>query len=148
MPPERVDPGSVFEKVGMNYAGPVNIKYGHVRKPVIVKAYICIYVSLSVKAVHLELVSDLTSEAFIAALRRFIACRGYPSLLWTDNGTNFVGADRQLKELFQFIKSQSTVRAISEFCSSKSIEWRFIPERSPHFGGLWEAAVKSTCGII
>jgi hypothetical protein len=127
----------------MDYAGPVNIKYGHVRKPVIVKAYICIFVSLSVKAVHIELVSDLTSEAFIAALRRFIARRGYPTLLWSDNGTNFIGADRQLKELFHFIKSRSTEKTISEFCSSKNIEWRFIPERSPHFGGLWEAAVKS-----
>ena len=143
LPPERVNPGFIFEKVGMDYAGPINIKYGHVRKPVIVKAYICIFVSLSVKAVHIELVSDLTSEAFIAALRRFIARRGYPTLLWSDNGTNFTGADRQLRELFQFIKSQSTERAVSEFCSSKGIEWRFIPERSPHFGGLWEAAVKS-----
>ena len=142
LPPERVNPGSVFEKVGIDYAGPVNIKYGYTRKPVIVKAYVCLFVSLSVKAVHLEIVSDLTSEAFIAALRRFISRRGHPCLLWSDNGTNFVGANRQLKELFRFIRSKSTEKAVSEFCTSKSIEWRFIPERSPHFGGLWEAAVK------
>ena len=118
-----MNPGSVFEKVGVDYAGPINVKYGHVRKPVIVKSYICLFVSLAVKAVHLELVTYLTSEAFIAALRRFIARRGHPSLMWSDNGTNFVGANRQLKELFQFIKQQTTEEAIIEFCSSRNIEW-------------------------
>ena len=73
LPIERVTPDIVFEKDGVDYAGPFLIKYGMVRKPTIVKAYLCIFVSLSVKAVHLEAVSDLTSEAFIAALRRFIA---------------------------------------------------------------------------
>ena len=58
----------------------------------LIKAYVCVFVSLSVKAVHLELVSDLTSEAFIATLRRFISRRGKPSLIWSDNGTNFVNA--------------------------------------------------------
>ena len=85
--------------------GPV-AAYGHVQKPVIVEAYICLFVSFAVKAVHLEIVTDLTSEAFIAALR-FIARRGHPLLLWSNNGTNFVGANRQLKELFQFIKQQT-----------------------------------------
>ncbi len=60
LPVERITPGSIFNKVGIDYAGPVMIKYGHVRKPKIVKAYICVFVSLSVKAVHLELVTDLT----------------------------------------------------------------------------------------
>jgi len=60
---------------------PFFIKYGHVRKPTIVKSYICIFVSLTVKAVHFELVSDLTTDAFIACLRRFISRRGIPSLI-------------------------------------------------------------------
>ena len=92
LPPEQITPDSVFERVGIDYAGPFLVKYGSVRKSTVVKAYLCIFVSLTVKAVHLELVSDLTSEAFIAALRRFIARRGYPTLLWSDHGTNFVGA--------------------------------------------------------
>ena len=65
IPQERISPGSVFERVGVDYAGPINIKYGFVRRPTIVKAYVCLLVSLTVKAV----VSDLTTEAFIAALR-------------------------------------------------------------------------------
>lgn len=71
----------MFEKVGVDYAGPFYIKYGFVHKATIVKAYACIFVSLSVNTVHLELVSDLTSEAFIACLRRFVAHRGKPSLI-------------------------------------------------------------------
>ena len=70
-------PDSVFERVGMDYACPLLVKYGVVRKPTIVIAYLCVFISMTVKAVNLELVSDLTSEAFIAALRRFIARRGY-----------------------------------------------------------------------
>lgn len=75
LPIECSTPDSVFERVGVDYAGSFYIKYGFVRKPTIVEAYACIFVSLSVKAVHLELVSDLTSEAFIACLRCFVASR-------------------------------------------------------------------------
>ena len=143
LPIERITPDSVFNKVGVDYAGPVYIKHGHVRKPVVVKAYICVFVSLSVKAVHLELTSDLTTEAFIASLRRFISRRGKPSLIWSDNGSNFVGASRELKEFMEFLRNQKTQMTISKFCSVENIQWKFIPEHAPHFGGLWEAAVKS-----
>ena len=142
LPGERT-PGSVFNHAGVDYAGPVYIKYGFIRKPTTVKAYICVFVSLSVKAIHLELVSDLTTEAFIASLRRFIARRGKPLSIWSDHGTNFVGAARERKEFSQFLKERGTQNIISEFCTSQNIEWKFIPERAPHFGGLWEAAVKS-----
>ena len=143
LPAERLIPGLVFDHVGVDYAGPVYIKYGFVRKPTIIKAYVCVFVSLSVKAVHLELVSDLTTEAFIAALRRFISRRGRPSTVWSDRGTNFVGADREIKELVRFLEDKRTQGDISEFCSTQNIDWKFIPERAPNFGGLWEAAVKS-----
>ena len=143
LPIERVTPDSVFEKTGLDYAGPLNIKYGHARKPTLIKAYVCIFVSLTVKAVHLELVSDLTTSAFIACLRRFVARRGLPTLLWSDNATNFVGAARELRELAQFLELAKTQGEISDFCSAKAIHWKFIPERSPNFGGLWEAAVRS-----
>ena len=66
--------------------------------PTVIKAYVCVFVSLSVKAVHQELVTDLTSEAFIASLKCFIAWRALTSLIWSDNGTNFTG------ELYNFLK--------------------------------------------
>ena len=104
LPKERVTTDVVFNKVGIDYAGPVYLKEGSARKPVIVKAYVCVFVSLSTRAVHIEAVSDLTSEAFLACLRRFISRRGKPTLLWSDHGTNFVGAKRILQELYDFLQ--------------------------------------------
>ena len=91
----------------------------------------------------MELVTDLTTEAFIACLRRFISRRGKPSLLWSDNGTNYVGAHKELEEIQKFLEIKMTQWNISQFCSSQRIEWKFIPLHTPHFGGLWEATVKS-----
>ena len=88
------------------------------------------------RAVHLEMVSDLTSEAFIACLRRFVARRGCPNQIWSDHGTNFVGANRELKEFYDFLSNPILQHNVSQFCSNKGIDWRFIPERAPHFGGL------------
>jgi hypothetical protein len=140
---ERITPDVVFEHVGVDYAGPLYLKRGSTRKPVILKAYVSVFVSMSVKAVHLELVSDLSTEAFIACLRRFIARRGKPTSMWSDHGTNFVGANRVLKELQVFLLSEKAEEAVGNFCSTQGIKWHFIPEKAPHFGGLWEAAVKS-----
>ena len=80
------------------------------------------FVSLSVKAVHLELVSNLTTEAFIACLRHFIARHDKPSLIWSDHGTNFVGAERGIREFVEFLENQKTQGIISTFCSSQNIE--------------------------
>ena len=143
LPTEQVTPDIMFENVGVDYAGPVYTKYGYVRKSTIVKSYVCLFVSLSVETVHLELVSDLTSDSFVSALRRFIARRGKPKAIWSDHGTNFVGANNDLKELEQFLTSQKLHEHISVFSTSQHIEWKFIPQRAPHFGGLWESVVKS-----
>ena len=146
LPADRLKPGIVFENVGVDYAGPVLVKSGRIRKPTITKAYIAIFVSFSVKAVHIEPVSDLTTESFIATLRRFIARRGKPTIIWSDHGTNFVGAARELKELYEFLKDNDHQEAITNYCSLQNIRWKFTPEHAPHFGGLWEAAVKSFKG--
>ncbi|UYV61064.1 hypothetical protein LAZ67_1003288, partial [Cordylochernes scorpioides] len=87
------------------------------------------------KAIHIELVTNLTTEAFLAALRRFIGRRGRPAEINTDNATNFVGAYKDLRKLFN--------SNIHDFASSEEIKWNFIPPSSPHFGGLWEAGIKS-----
>ena len=122
---ERITPDVVFEH-GLDFAGPLYLKRGSVRKPTVLKS--CVFVSMSVKTVHLELVSDLSTESFIACLRRFVARKGKPSSLWSDHGTNFVGANRVLKELCAFILSTKTEEAISDFCSPQGITWHFIPE--------------------
>ncbi|GBP06117.1 hypothetical protein EVAR_71733_1 [Eumeta japonica] len=91
-------------------------------------------------AVHIELVSDLTTEAFIGALKRFTSRRSHCKDLYYDNATNFVGAQNQLVGLTDSIYSVAAISAISKECSSKGITFHFIPPRAPHFGGLWEAA--------
>ena len=136
LPAVRITPDVVFEHVGLDYAGPLYLKRGSPRRPMIVKCYVCVFVSMSVKAVHLELVSDLTTDAFIACLRRFTARRGKPTSIWSDHGTNFVGANRILKEIYTFLLSKETESAVSDFCTTQGIEWHFIPERAPHFGRL------------
>ena len=143
LPAECVTLTAPFDKTGVDYAGPFQLKYGHVRKPTTIKTYICLFVCLSVKAVHLEVVSGLTTEAFIAALRRFIARRGCPTLIWSNHGSNFVGAKNELKELRNLLSDHDTEGAVSNFYSSNNIQWKFIPEKSPHFGGIWESGVKS-----
>ncbi|XP_076660838.1 uncharacterized protein LOC143364295, partial [Halictus rubicundus] len=92
------------------------------------------------RAVHLEVVGDLTTDAFLAALKRFIARRGICSNIYSDNGTNFVGANNELNELHRVLREDERV---NRFVSDKKISWHFMPTLSPHFGGLWEAAVKS-----
>lgn len=91
-------------------------------------------------AVHLELVTDLTSESFIASLRRFVARRGKPLELLSDNGTSFVGASNELKALTRCL---SAIEAkLINYCSSEGIAWKFIPPPSPHMGGLHESDIR------
>jgi len=102
--------------------------------------YIAVFICFSSKAVHLELVEDLSSDIFISIFKRFIARRGLPQRVHCDNGTNFVGASRQLKELQEAFNQQAT--ALRLFASEEGVEFVFTPPRAPHFGGLWESAVK------
>ena len=112
--PAKRDTLPDFDSVGVDYAGPIFTKYGYTRKPTVLKSYVCVFVSLTVKAVHLELVSDLTSEAFIACLKRFIARRGLSSLIWSDNGTNFIGVTRELKDLYLLLRTQRFQNSVTD----------------------------------
>ncbi|XP_063915021.1 uncharacterized protein LOC135131281 [Zophobas morio] len=131
LPYARVNHLKPFLHSGVDFAGPISLTMGKYRGTRTTKAYICIFVCMSVKAVHLELVSDLTSDAFIGAFRRFIARRGRCTDLYSDCGTNFVGAN---KVLLQYAKNAA---------SSLELKWHFNPPNAPNFGGLWEAGVRS-----
>ena len=127
----------------MDYAGPFLLKTGHPRRPIEVKGYLAVFICLATKAVHLEVVSSKTTEAFIATLKRFISRRNVPQHIYSDNGSNFIGARNELKDLFDFLSLPTTQVPIKEALLDLKIEWHFIPDRAPHFGGIWEAAVKS-----
>ena len=98
------------------------------------------FVCFSTKAVHSEVVLDLTTVAFLATLRHFIGHRGQPSVLWSDQGTNLVGAAKEIRKMLQ---QDDPNHEVSEFCTMQDIQWKFTPEHAPHFRGLWEASVKS-----
>lgn len=142
LPPERVNPAPPFLKVGVDYCGPFLVTYPDRRRSP-KKCFVAVFVCLVSKAVHLELVADLTTEAFVAALRRFVARRGRPAIIMCDNAKNFVGAKRELKELLRLFLNQQFQEAVIANAVNERIEFKFIPARSPNFGGLWEAAVKS-----
>ncbi|XP_044003640.1 uncharacterized protein LOC122849111 [Aphidius gifuensis] len=144
LPEDRVNARNVFKNVGIDYCGPFFIKEKKFRNTTKIKIYVCVFVCMSVKAVHLEVVSDLTTEGFLGALRRFIARRGTPVKIYSDNGTNFVGAKNQLKELYNLLNSDEHKHLVHNFTASHipRISWNFIPPLSPHQGGLWESTVK------
>lgn len=143
LPKHRVQPGlRPFINTGVDYCGPVFIKRAG-RSQVKDKAYVALFVCFATKAVHLELVGDLTTVSFIAALKRFIGRRGKCLTLYSDNATNFVGANKELQNLRELFLSQSFQQDVHSSMAADNITWHFIPPRSPHFGGLWEAGVKS-----
>lgn len=143
LPASRVKISRPFAHCGVDYAGPVVLREGKRRNARNHKAYIAIFICFATKAVHVEVVSDLTTDSFLGAFKRLIARRGKPVHMYSDNGTTFVGAQKQLKELYDFYRNQKTQSDLRQFLSNQGISWSFIPPNAPHFGGLWEAAVKS-----
>lgn len=143
LPTDRLTQSRPFLNTGIDYCGPFMIKEKKFRNRNKVKVYVAIFVCFATKAIHLEIVSDLTTDAFLASLRRFFARRGKSKNVYSDNGTNFVGANNELKKLYDLVRSDEHNNAISNQLANESIAWHFIPPRSPHFEGLWESAVKS-----
>ena len=142
LPRVRLTQARPFLNVGIDYCGPFYVKEKKFRNRTRVKIYVAIFVCLVVKAVHLEVVSDLTTDGFLAALKRFTARRGNPLNIHSDNGTNFVGANNELRELYALLNSKSHKECCIKSLSDQGIKWHFIPPLSPHFGGIWESAVK------
>lgn len=142
LPASRVNFHYPFYECGVDYGGPIKIKIGGPRSKVTGNSFFSVFICMATKAIHIELVSDLTTAAFMAALDRFIARRAVPGHIHSDNARNFTGASAELKALYQMISSPEFQNTISQKPDYEPIKWHFIPARSPHFGGLWESAVK------
>lgn len=97
-------------------------------------------ICLATKAVHIELVNDLSTEGFLNALRRFVSRRGNIKEIYSDNATNFVGSNRELSEIKSILDNKD--KLISTL-NNQVIKWHFIPPRSPNFGGIWEVNIKA-----
>ncbi|XP_043267646.1 uncharacterized protein [Venturia canescens] len=141
LPISRATPSRAFLHTGLDYAGPFTVKTWRGRNTKTYKGYLAVFVCFSTSAVHLELVTDYTSDAFIAAFRRFTSRRGICHTLYSDCGTNFIGADAQLQGLFK--ESAAEMPHIISSLTNIGTRWSFNPPSAPHMGGKWEAAVKS-----
>ncbi|XP_046961242.1 uncharacterized protein LOC124530918 [Vanessa cardui] len=143
LPQHRVTSCRPFQKVGMDFAGPIQVKNSRVRKAIVSKGYVCIYVCFVTKAIHLELTSDLSTDAFLASFKRFISRRGLPSDVFCDNGGCFRGARNQLAELYKLNSSAAHQTLVQAYAAKEGIQFHFTPSYAPVFAGLAEAAVKS-----
>ena len=136
LPSERTvttDPPFTF--VGVDYFGPMSVKF----RRGFTKRYGCIFTCLVTRAVHIEIAHSMDSDSFLMTLHRFMARRGKPNKLFSDNGTNFVAAN---KELADEIKSVNSKKLQDELLL-EAIEWHFNPPHAPHMGGVWERLIRS-----
>ncbi|UYV60621.1 hypothetical protein LAZ67_1001682 [Cordylochernes scorpioides] len=130
LPMHQIVKSNPFTKIGIDFAGPFLMKPNIKRSKVKLKSFFALFVCFCTKAIHIEIVSDLSSAAFLAALKRFISRRGKPSDIFSDNGTNFRGANNILREQFGILKAPS----IQNFISNERINCHFIPPYAPNFG--------------
>lgn len=148
LPAVRINPARPFTNCGVDYAGPIQIATKKGRGARFVKGYIAIFICMVTKAIHIEAVTDLSSDCFITAFQRFSSRRGVPANMYSDRGTNFVGAKRKLDEISQLIYSSNYHDTIKSYMARHSIEWHFNPPLTPHYGGLWERAVQSVKSLL
>ena len=126
LPLNRIRDAVVFEVIGIDFTGPVDLKGGQ-------KAWICIFTCAVYRAVYLELASSLSVASILMALRRHIARRGRPSIIYSDDGTNFVGLKNALKKI--------DFKRLAEKMTLEQIEWKFNPPSAPWWGGFWERLI-------
>ncbi|CAL8114380.1 unnamed protein product [Orchesella dallaii] len=126
LPKERVQADIPFQVTGVDMFGPLFLKDGS-------KSWVALFTCAVYRAVHLELVTSLSTDAFKNAFRRFVSRRGRPSIVYSDNGTNFVGMNNQFKSI--------NWKKIEKFGAFQKIKWRFNPPTAAWWGGFWERMV-------
>ena len=141
LPEVRVKDGWYpFQHVGLDYFGPFMIKRGRMLE----RRYGCIFTCLQCRAIHLELAQSLSTDSFILALMRFINRRGTPVELWSDNGSNFTGAERELGNWLKGLNQEK----ITDNLTGRKIVWKFNPPSASHRGGIWERLIRSVRKIL
>ncbi|CAG7828727.1 unnamed protein product [Allacma fusca] len=123
-----------FTHTGLDCFGPIEVKVGRRTE----KRYGLLLTCLSTRAIHVELLDSMSTDSAILGLRRFISLRGQPTCLYSDNGSNFRGADNELRKAW----SEINFDEIQAKFSVGRMNWKFNPPLSPHFGGAWERLVQ------
>lgn len=141
LPPERTGPAAPFEFTALDLFGPYVIK-DSVRRRTKMKVWGVVFSCMVSKAIHADIVEDLSTEGFLKVYQRFTALRGHPRKLWSDQGTNFVGARPVLQELYGFLSSINKDQ-IQKKAAVAGTDWTWVfhPADSPHRNGAAEAAV-------
>lgn len=129
-----------FTYIGIDYFGPLMVKSGRSH----LKRYGCLFTCLTSRAVHLEIAHSLTTDSFIAAFQRFVSRRGVPQKVFSDNGTNLVGGEKDLRKSIH----EWNQLKINKFMLQEEIEWHFNPPSASHMGGAWERMIRSTRKIL
>lgn len=141
LPEERVTPDDPpFINVGVDFFGPFELKRGRVT----IKRYGVIFTCLNIRAVYLELAHSLNADSCINAIRRFVARRGPIKVMRSDNGTNLVRAERELKESIQSLNHTQIQNKLLD----KGIKWMFNPPSGSHHGGIWERQIRTIRRIL
>ena len=141
LPHHRVNaPEHAFTHVGLDCFGPFEIRQGRSK----VKRYGCIFTCLASRAVHLEVANSLDTDSCINCIRRLVARRGPVKSILSDNGTNFVGANNELKEEIKRLEADG----IETKAARIQIEWRFNTPLASHHGGVWESLIKQARRIL
>ena len=131
-------PYRAFFYISVDYAGPFEVIMGRGRKRA--KRYLCLFTCLLSRAVHLEMAFSMDTDSFLNAFFRMINRRGVPKEVYSDNGTNFVAGERELREAVEHLDEQK----ITDAAVNRRIKWKFNPPAAPHFGGVHEALVKTS----
>lgn len=139
LPQVRVLVAPPFTNTGVDYCGPFLVRRRRARDRTYIKTYAAIFVCMSTKAVHIELAEDLSTNGFLDAFDRFVSRRGLCHSLYSDNGTQFIGANRTMQKDLKAWRKE----CVDQHIADAGVEWNFITPSAPHQGGLWEAAVKS-----
>lgn len=137
----QVEPGRpAFSYTGLDVFGPFYVRQGRSE----VKRYGCIYTCLTTRAVHIEVLPKLDTDSFLNGFFRFVSRRGKPEKVFSDNGTNIVGARNELKRCMKDLKRVNVVAAAAK----KDIDWSFNPPRASHMGGIWERMIRSVRRVL
>lgn len=139
LPKDRVSQSQPFQVSGVDFAGPVFVKGDFTEK-----AYIVVFTCAVVRAVHLELCSDMSVNSFMLAFRRFVARRGIQSVLYSNNALTFKAASRELKSIYEILRDAQ----VQNFCAMSHITWKFIAERASWWGGFWERMIRMVKGCL
>ncbi|XP_058477623.1 uncharacterized protein LOC131448851 [Solea solea] len=141
LPPERTEPAAPFEFTSVDLFGPYQVK-DDVKKRVTLKVWGVVFCCMASRAIHTELANTLSTESFLMAYQRFTAIRGHPRKMWSDPGTNFIGAKPVLEELYRVLDLDKANLEETAARNGTEWQWKIHPADSPHRNGAAEAAVR------